>query len=118
MAENDSHAAWQNRYEVREGFGDEPFIDAGLRFETADFGAAVDFVFSFLDSRDPGREGLVKALRIVRIAGEESETVWSYSHGRAATGPADLTRVWGFDVTRPWSRAPRPHVPIGAGRLS
>lgn len=116
MAERDSHAAWQNRYEVHEGFGTEPSLDAGLRFESSDFGAAVDFVFSYLERRDPRREGVVIALEIVRVAGAERETVWSYSYGEAAGKPGDSVGVWGFDVTRPWASPQRTQARAGAGR--
>lgn len=116
MAERDSHAAWQNRYEVHEGFGSEPSLDAGLRFESSDFGAAVDFVFSYLERRDPRREGVVLSLEIVRVAGAERETVWNYSYGEAATSPKNSVGVWGFDVTRPWAGGARAWPRAGAGR--
>ncbi|HEU4449198.1 MAG TPA: hypothetical protein VFR63_04330 [Gaiellaceae bacterium] len=103
MAERERHAAGQ-RYEVHEVLEGEPPLDLGQRFETTDFGAAVDFAFDYLEERDPRRDGVVSALEIVRVAGSERETVWRYSHSEAITGPRDLVRLWGYDVTRQWSR--------------
>jgi len=103
MAETARHAAEHNRYEVHEVLGGEPALDLGLRFETADFGASVDFAFDYLERRDPRREGVVSALEIVRVSGSERETVWSYSHAQARSMARDLVRVWGFDPGRGWS---------------
>ena len=66
MAETARHAAEHNRYEVHELLGGEPALDLGRRFETSDFGAAVDYAFDYLERRDPRREGIVGALEIVR----------------------------------------------------
>ena len=55
MAQTASHAAEHDRYEVHEVLGGEPTLDLGLRFETPDFGGAVDFAFDYLERRDPGR---------------------------------------------------------------
>lgn len=103
MALTASHAAEHNRYEVHELLGGEPALDLGRRFETSDFGAAVDFAFDYLERRDPRREGIVGALEIVRVAGSARETVWSYVHAPVPIRPGDMTRVWGYDVTRSWS---------------
>ncbi|HSK17097.1 MAG TPA: hypothetical protein VK915_13150 [Gaiellaceae bacterium] len=103
MAEEQCHAAEHERYEVREALAGEPRVDLGLRFQTEDVGDAVDFAFDYLARQDPQREGIVGALEIVRVAGDDRETVWSYSHSRATASARDLTRIWGFDVTRPWS---------------
>jgi hypothetical protein len=103
MAEQERHAAELERFEVREALEGEPLVDLGLRFETADAGDAVDFAFEYLARRDPHREGIVSALEIVRVAGDERETVWSYTHSRASANARNLTGIWGFDVTRPWS---------------
>jgi hypothetical protein len=103
MAERDRHAAGQ-RYEVHEVLEGEPPLDLGRRFEATDFGTAVDFAFDFLERRDPRREGAVSALEIVRVAGSDQETVWRYSHTETTSGPRDLVRLWGYDVTRQWSR--------------
>jgi hypothetical protein len=103
MALTASHAAEHNRYEVHELLGGEPALDLGRRFETSDFGAAVDFAFDYLERRDPRREGIVGALEIVRVAGSARETVWSYVHAPTPIRPGDMTRVWGYDVTRSWS---------------
>lgn len=103
MAERDRHAAGQ-RYEVHEVLEGEPPLDLGRRFETTDFGSAVDFAFDFLERRDPRREGAVSALEIVRVAGSDQETVWRYSHTDTTSGPRDLVHLWGYDVTRQWSR--------------
>lgn len=103
MAKSDSHAAGQT-YEVHEVLEGEPPLDLGRRFETTDFGSAVDFAFDFLERRDPRREGAVSALEIVRVADSGRETVWRYSHTEASSGPRDVVRLWGYDVTRHWSR--------------
>ena len=83
MVENLRHAAGQPMYEVREILEGGPGLDLGVRFESADFGAALDFAFDFLEKRDPRREGAVSGLEIVRVQGSARESVWSYSHARA-----------------------------------
>jgi len=112
MAETASHAAEYERYEVHEVLSGEPALDLGLRFETLDFGGAVDFAFAFLERRDPGREGIVSALEIVRVTGAARETVWTYSHAQSRSSARDLVRVWGFDPGQGWQspyrRPPRP----------
>lgn len=102
MAETASHAAERDRYEVHEVLAGEPGLDLGLRFETTDFGDAVDFAFAFLERRDPGREGIVSALEIVRVAGAARETVWTYSHAQSRSSARDLVGVWGFDPGQGW----------------
>ncbi|MGH2994691.1 MAG: hypothetical protein ACRDM9_00080 [Gaiellaceae bacterium] len=102
MVENVRHAAGQTTYEVREILEGDPALDLGVRFESTDFGAALDFAFDFLEKRDPRREGAVSGLEIVRAQGSARESVWSYSHARASVASRDLVRVWGFDVTRQW----------------
>ena len=99
MAVNASHAAEYDRYEVHEVLAGEPALDLGLRFESAEFGGAVDFAFAFLERRDPGREGIVSGLEIVRVTGGERETVWTYSHAQVRS-TARPGRVWGFDLAR------------------
>jgi hypothetical protein len=113
MAGHLRHAAGRPLYEVHEVLEGDPALDLGLRFETVDFGGAVDFAFDFLDQQDPRREGSVGALEIVRVEGSRRETVWRYSHSRAHEPSARSTvGVWGFDVTRRWQgpyrAAPRP----------
>lgn len=107
MADHFRHAAGRHLYEVHEILDGEPALDLGLRYQTDDFGAAVDFAFDFLDLQDPRREGAVSALEIVRVEGpRQRETVWAYNHSRSHE-PARNT--WGFDVTRRWEgpyRAP------------
>ena len=61
MAVTASHAAEYERYEVPRFSQGEPALDLGLRFETAELGGAVDFAFAYLERRDPGREGIVRA---------------------------------------------------------
>ena len=100
MATTGSHAAEHERYEVHEVLAGEPALDLGLRFETPDFGGAVDFAFAYLERRDPGREGVVSALEIVRVTGSARETVWTYSHAQSRSVARDLVRVWGFDPAR------------------
>jgi hypothetical protein len=102
MADDLRHAAAHVRYEVHEVLDGDRRISLGMRFESADFGAAVDFAFEYLETRDPYREGAVEALEIIRVQGAERETVWSYSHFGSDDLSEDPVRVWGFDVTRPW----------------
>ena len=102
MAVTASHAAEYERYEVHEVLSGEPALDLGLRFETADLGGAVDFAFAYLERRDPGREGIVSALEIVRVRRSERETVWIYSHAQSRSVARDLVRVWGFDPGQGW----------------
>jgi hypothetical protein len=102
MATTASHAAENERYEVHEVLGGEPALDLGIRFEAADFGAAVDFAFAYLERRDPGREGIVSALEIVRVTSSGRETVWTYSHAQSRSSAGDLVRVWGFDPGQGW----------------
>ena len=102
MATIASHAAEHERYEVHEVLAGEPALDLGLRFETPDFGGAVDFAFAYLERRDPGREGAVSALEIVRVTGSARETVWTYSHAQSRSVARDLVRVGGFDPGQGW----------------
>jgi hypothetical protein len=114
MAQTASHAAAHDRYEVHEVLGGEPALDLGLRFETVDFGTAVDFAFDYLERRDPGRRGVVIALEIVRVAGSRRETVWAYSHAQSRSIAQDLVGVWGFHPGSGWSspyRTPPRPVP-------
>jgi hypothetical protein len=109
MAGHLRHAAGGSTYEVHEVLEGSPALDLGVRFESADFGTAVDFAFDFLERRDPRREGAVSALEIVRVEGSRRETVWNYNHSRSNDLPRDSIGVWGYDVTRPWQgpyRAP------------
>jgi len=69
MVENVRHAAGQTTYEVREILEGDPALDLGVRFESADFGAALDFAFDFLEKRDPRREGAVGGLEIAFLVG-------------------------------------------------
>ena len=102
MATIASHAAEHERYEVHEVLAGEPALDLGLRFETPDFGGAVDFAFAYLERRDPGREGAVSALEIVRVTGTAGERVGTYRHAQARNVARDLVRVWGFDPGQGW----------------
>ena len=102
MATNGSHAAEHERYEVHEVLAGEPALDLGLRFETPDFGGAVDFAFAYLERREPGREVAVRAREIVRVAGWARETVWTYKHAQFRSVARDLVRVWGFDPGQGW----------------
>jgi hypothetical protein len=103
MAQTASHAAANDPYEVHEVLGGEPALDLGLRFETADFGTAVDFAFDYRERRDPNRQGLVNALEIVRVAESRGETVWRYSHAQSRSIARDLVGVWGFHPGSGWS---------------
>jgi hypothetical protein len=102
MAVDLRHAAGGSRYEVHEILEGDPALDLGLRYESADFGSAVDFAFDFLERRDPRREGAVSALEIVRVEGSRRETVWNYQHSASVELPRNSVGVWGFDVTRRW----------------
>jgi hypothetical protein len=102
MADHLRHAAGGSRYEVHEILEGDPALDLGLRHESADFGSAIEFVFDFLERRDPRREGAVSALEIVRVDGSRRETVWNYNHSASDDLPRNTVGVWGFDVTRPW----------------
>jgi hypothetical protein len=108
MAAELRHAAGQPVYEVHELQEGDPVLDLGVRFQTSDYGAAVEFAFDLLQRRDPRREGAVSALEIVRVEDGRRETVWSYSHSRTLTSRNDLVGMWGFDVTRPWHHPSRP----------
>jgi hypothetical protein len=108
MAGHLRHAAGRPLYEVHEILEGEPALDLGVRFETVDFGAAVDFAFDFLDRKDPRREGTVSALEIVRVEGSRRESVWSYDHSRSHDPSRNTIGVWGFDVTRRWQGPHRP----------
>lgn len=114
MAQTASHAAEHDRYEVHEVLGGEPALDLGLRFETDDFGNAVEFAFDYLERRDPGRQGVVSAIEIVRVSGAVRETAWTYSHAQARSMARDLVGVWGFHPGSGWSspyRTPPRPVP-------
>ena len=115
MAVTVSHAAGQGRYEVREilegrAFGPE------VRHECRDYVQAVEYAFEFLQRRDPGREGIVHALEVVRVDGSHRETVWSYDHEREQAR-LDPVRKWGYDVTRSWSGPARPVTRPSFGRI-
>lgn len=103
MALTARHAAEHDRYEVHEILGGEPGLDLGLRFETTEFGTAVDFAFDYLERRDPSRQGVVSALEIVRVSGSRRETVWTYSHSQSRSIARDLVGVWGFHPGNGWS---------------
>jgi hypothetical protein len=103
MAQTASHAAVRDRYEVHEVLGGEPTLDLGLRYESTELGGAVDFAFDYLERRDPGRQGVVHALEIVKISGSTRETVWSYRHAPSGSIARDLVGVWGFHPGRGWS---------------
>jgi hypothetical protein len=115
MAETLSHAAGQERYEVRE-FLDGQALGPEVRHECRDYVQAVEFAFEFLQRRDPSREGIVSALEVVKVDGVHRETVWSYDHARE-TSRLDPVRKWGFDVTRTWSGPARPTTRPSFGRL-
>jgi hypothetical protein len=107
MAEMDfRHAAWQSGYEVREGLESVPGLDLGLRHRCDDYLEAVDFALAFVDEHDPGREGLVSMLEIVKLDADRRETVWRYRTSEARRGLEDPKDVWGFDVTQRWSGPP------------
>jgi hypothetical protein len=115
MAEALSHAAGQERYEVRE-FLEGQALGPEVRHECRDYIQAVEFAFEFLQRRDPGREGVVHALEVVKVDGRQRETVWSYDHAHETTR-LDPVRKWGFDVTRTWSGPVRSGPRPAFGRL-
>jgi hypothetical protein len=116
MADHLRHAAGQARYEVHEVLDGSHRVSLGLRFESADFEAALDFAFEYLETRDPGRRGAVEALEIARVRGLERETVWAYSRSASGGLARDPVGVWGFDVTRPWRSPYRMPSRSGAAR--
>jgi len=115
MAATLSHAAGQERYEVRE-YLEGRALGPEVRHECRDYVQAVEFAFEFLQRRDPRREGLVDALEVVKVDGLRRETVWSYDHAHEAAR-TDPVRKWGFDVTRTWSGPARPVARPAFGRL-
>jgi hypothetical protein len=115
MAATLSHAAGQERYEVREILEGRA-LGPEVRHECRDYVQAVEFAFEFLQRRDPSRSGLVSALEVVKVAGGRRETVWSYDHAQDTSRP-DPVRKWGYDVTRTWSGPARPATRPSFGRL-
>jgi hypothetical protein len=115
MAATVSHAAGQERYEVRE-YREGQALGPEVRHECRSYVQAVEFAFEFLQRRDPRREGLVNALEVVKVDGPRRETVWSYDHAHE-TARIDPVRKWGFDVTRTWSGPARPAARPAFGRL-
>jgi hypothetical protein len=115
MAATISHAAGQERYEVRE-FLEGQALGPEVRHECRDYVQAVEFAFEFLQRRDPRREGIVSALEVVKVDRGRHETVWSYEHSREASRVDPVSR-WGFDVTRTWSGPARPATRPAFGRL-
>jgi hypothetical protein len=101
-------AATQPSYEIHELRDGDPPLDLGLRQTFPTYGEAVDFAFDVLQENDPLREGAVSALDIVRVDGELREPVWRYRQSDVRSLPGDLTKRWGFDVTRQW-RGPDAH---------
>jgi hypothetical protein len=106
------HAAGRPTYEVREQRRGATALEPAHRFESGDYAMAVEYALEFLERRDPGREGLVTSLEIVRVDGASREVVWTYPHGGPEETPRDLVGRWGFDVTRGWhgpaATLPRP----------
>jgi len=101
MAERDSdlcHAAGQPVYEVHEGLKHHPGLDLGLRFSSSSFLDSAEYALEFLDEHDPKREGRVSALEILRVEGEQRETVWRYDYDGSQKGLQDPKEIWGFDV--------------------
>jgi hypothetical protein len=104
MADHLRRAARQPSYEVHEILEGNPALDLGVRFVSEDYLEAVDAAFAYLDEHDPARTGEVSGVEIHRVRDDDpSETVWRYGHS-AVGPPADLTAVWGFDVTQAWFR--------------
>jgi hypothetical protein len=115
MAATLSHAAGQERYEVREILEGQA-LGHEVRHECRDYVQAVEFAFEFLQRRDPSREGVVHALEVVKVDGRHRETVWSYDHDREQAR-LDPVRKWGYDITRSWSGPARPVTRPTFGRL-
>jgi hypothetical protein len=103
MADHFRRAARQPAYEVHEILEGDPALDLGTRFVSGDYLEAVDAAFAYLDDHDPARTGVVSGVEIVRVRDDGRETVWRYGHSEIQP-PADLTALWGFDVTRAWFR--------------
>jgi hypothetical protein len=111
MAEDLRHAAGQATYEVSEVLDGDPSVELGVLFRCADYVHAVEFVFDFLERRDPRREGTVGGLLVVKHEQGRRETVWAYSHSAQESRP-DPARKWGFDVTRRWQLPPASLRPL------
>ena len=96
-------AARQTCFEIHEILEGDPAIDLGVRCVTWDYLDAVDEAMDYLEECDPRRASEVSGLDIVRIEGEERETVWRYRHADERP-EKDLVQHWGFSPTQTWSR--------------
>ena len=81
----------------------EPYYEVRhILYESAHFLEAIDFAFEFLDEHEEAR------LEVVRMKGDECETVWTYDKARtggAAQSRKDLVELFGFDVVG-WRASP------------
>jgi hypothetical protein len=71
---------------VREGADEAYAREGALLFRCTDYGRAVEFAFEYLANRDPGRDGTVAALEVVKNDRGKRETVWTYTTRRRPTG--------------------------------
>jgi len=75
----------------------QSFQDRATLCEYTNFLEAADYAMEYVQDYSP------EALEIERIAGDEQETVWTYSESRAAAAEIarkDLVDTFGFDPTR------------------
>ena len=93
-------------YEVHEGLRGHPGVHLGLRHTCSEYFEALDFALDFLEEHDPERTGSVSALEIVKVTAHGRETAWRYDHDPRAGSRRDVSSIFGFDVTRPWSGPP------------
>jgi hypothetical protein len=89
-------------FQVNEVVFEPGFQSRSVVYQSPNFLEAADFAFEYVEEHEPA------ALEIERTDGESSETVWTYSAGRAAAVAAsrkDLVQTFGFDPTR-WQGGP------------
>ena len=75
----------------------QSFQQRTILWESPNFLEAADFAMEYVQDHGP------EALEIERIAGDEQETVWTYSETRATAAELarkDLVDTFGFDPTR------------------
>jgi hypothetical protein len=96
-------AARQTSYEIHEILEGDPVLDLGVRCVTWEYLDAVDEAMDYLEECDPRRTGEVSGIDIVRVDGDERETVWRYRH-EPERSDQDLVERWGFHPTQTWYR--------------
>jgi hypothetical protein len=84
-------------YRVYEVEFEPTYKPGSMVWQSTNFLEAADFACEFVERRNP------KGLEIQKIDGRSSETVWTYSEGRAAAEAASRTKLvdtFGYDPTR------------------